>query len=77
MKAIVNTLSWMAFFVIAMTICLVSLYVGAESANYLHDLFHMSDWECLLLIPMMILVAIATACFFILGLKRAGIQYQN
>lgn len=77
MKKIENILSWMAFFVIAIAICSVSIYGGACVCNYLKDLWHLTGWECLILVPMLVLVGLAICLFFMLGLKRFSIQYQQ
>jgi ABC-type uncharacterized transport system permease subunit len=77
MKKIENILSWVAFCVILMTLCTVSIYGGACTANYLHDVWHMNGWECLVLIPVVIVVGLAICMFFMLGLKRVAIQFDK
>lgn len=76
MKTIVNILSWVSFILIASTICLASLYGGVCVCNYLHDLWHMSGWEGLVLVPIMLLVAMAICFFLMLGMKRISENYH-
>ena len=77
MKTINKILSWVAFCVISIVIGLVSVYGGACVGNYLHDLLHLSGWECLLVAPVVLFSGCAIGWFFMLGLCRFGIQYNK
>ena len=74
MKKIVNVLSWVSFFVVAMAICLTSLYVAAMACNYLHDLLGLTGWWCLLLVPVLFVVAIAVEAFLMLGATKVRLS---
>lgn len=77
MKTIVNIISWVAFLAITLAIGLTSLFCGAYVASCLCGLWHLSGWMCLLVTPVMYVASFAVCMFFMLGLERASINYQN
>lgn len=70
MKKMVNVLSWVSFILVNMAIAITSLYVGAMACNYLSDHLGLTGWQCLLLVPVMILVSLAVQLFFMLGANK-------
>jgi hypothetical protein len=74
MKKIKSIVSWISFAFIALVVMLASLYAGIMAANYLHDALSVSGWQCLLLAPVVLIVAIITEGFFILGLQQFGTE---
>lgn len=72
MKAIINIISWVSFCVLTLIIGTGSIYVASLVCNYLRDLvpFFQDKWNCLLLVPVLLIVAVTVEGFFILGLKR-------
>lgn len=69
MKKFISILSWLSFVTIALTISLLSLYIGAVTCNYLSDTFGIYG---LFLVPVMFAVSTAFCCLIILGLRKFG-----
>ena len=72
MKTIVSIISWVSCILIIGVISVFSLFCGSYAAGYVGDLFGICGaWPaCLVLTPVMFIVALCVCMFIMSGLKK-------
>jgi len=72
MKKFIAIVAWLAYLIIAIAICCVSLYVGSSCANIVCDATGVSgSWGAFFIgIPVLFMTSLATTGFFLGGLMK-------
>ncbi|MBQ8713116.1 MAG: hypothetical protein IJ551_09915 [Prevotella sp.] len=74
MKKFINIISWVSFAVVALTICLVSIYVASQVCYWLRCMLGLEGWWVLALVPVLIIVGVAVELFLVLGATRVRLS---